>query len=84
MVEKLLFKIHLNTLIAIHKVFLHYKIKLFPKVVLKNKSYYPVLKEVENFFIESPSYASEQSVLQIINLLKKIQSDPEWTDSQGK
>ena len=63
---------------------LHYKIKLFPKVVLKNKSYYPVLKEVENFFIESPSYASEQSVLQIINLLKKIQSDPEWTDSQGK
>ena len=63
---------------------LHYKIKLFPKVVLKNKSYYPVIKEVENIFIESPSYASEELVVKLINLLKKIQSDPEWTESKGK
>ncbi|MBP7282607.1 MAG: DUF4340 domain-containing protein [Leptospiraceae bacterium] len=63
---------------------LHYKIKLFPKVVLKNKSYYPVVKEVENFFIESPTYTSEELVVKLISLLKKIQSDPEWTEPKGK
>jgi hypothetical protein len=63
---------------------LHYKIKLFPKAVLKNRSYYPVLKEVENFFVESPSYASELSVMQTIDLLKKIQSAPEWSEPKGK
>ncbi len=62
----------------------HFKIKLFPKVVLKNKSYYPVLKEVEKFSLQSPSYTSEQSVVQLLDLLKKIQSAPEWTEPKGK
>jgi hypothetical protein len=63
---------------------LHLKIKLFPKTVLKNKSYYPVLKEVEKFSLQSPSYTSEQSVVQLLDLLKKIQSAPEWTEPKGK
>lgn len=63
---------------------LHYKIKLFPKVVLKNKAYYPVVKEVEKYFVESPSYTSEQTVTQTMDLLKKIQSAPEWTETKGK
>lgn len=63
---------------------LHFKIKLFPKTVLKNKSYYPVVKEVEKYSSWSPSYAGEQSVTQLIDLLKKIQSAPEWTEPKGK
>ncbi len=63
---------------------LHFKIKLFPKAVLKNKSYYPVLKEIEKFTVQSPSYTSEQSVVQLLDLLKKIQSAPEWTEPKGK
>ena len=63
---------------------LRVKIKLFPKVDLKNKSYYPVLKEVEKFFSQSPSYTTQQSVSQMLDLLKKIQSEPEWTEPKGK
>lgn len=63
---------------------IHFKIKLFPKAVLKNKSYYPVTKEVEKYSSSSPSYAGEQSVTQLLDLLKKIQSAPEWTEPKGK
>lgn len=63
---------------------MHYKIKLFPRTNLKNKSYYPVVKEVERFQVESPSYTNEALVVQLIDLFKKIQTDAEWKEPKGK
>jgi hypothetical protein len=70
-----------NTIIDVYQTNgVHMIIKVFPKVVIKEKTYFPILKEIENHALESVSYTKQESYTQLIDTINKIQTAGEWNE----
>ncbi len=61
----------------------HYILKVFPKVSFKEKTYYPIIKEIDRIGIESVSYTKQESILQLIESFNRVSSANEWNEPKG-
>lgn len=61
-----------------------YTVKIYPKVVMKDKTYYPAIKEVDLNHKESVSYIEEDSVKKLIESFDRIKTATEWQEPKGK
>lgn len=59
------------------------RIKVFPKVILKDKNYFPVIKEVDSWK-ESVSYTDEDSIKRLIDSIDRIKTAVDWQEPKAR